>query len=131
MDEAELLASAQVEQIGENAGPLRTVAVLKMLTTLGQEEVLVVRRIAPVWLGFTGSWRRSRCRGRWWRAGKSLIEAVGRCTHARGRRTSGRTRVRHLHRGRVEGQVLTAEGATSPVREAKRAVIPSHSRRRD
>lgn len=50
MDEAQLLTGAEIEQVCENASPLRARTVLKVLANLGEEEVLIVCSIAPVWL---------------------------------------------------------------------------------
>jgi hypothetical protein len=56
MDETQLLTGAEIEQVCENAGPLGARTVLKVLANLGEEEVLIVCSIAPVWLEMRWSW---------------------------------------------------------------------------
>lgn len=48
MHKAQLLASAQVEQIGKDSCALGAGTVLEVLANLGEKEVLVVGGIAPV-----------------------------------------------------------------------------------
>lgn len=83
VNKAQLLASAEVQQIRQHTCALRTGAVLKVLPDLGQEEVLVVRRVAPVRLLVRGSGRGGGCRRGWWRARELLVEIGGGRGHTR------------------------------------------------
>lgn len=83
VNKAQLLASAEVQQVRQDTGALGPGAVLKMLPDLGQEEVLVVRRVAPVRLLMRRAGRCGRCGRRWRRARELLIEVGGGCGHAR------------------------------------------------
>lgn len=107
MDKAELLTGAEVEQVGEDARPLRPGAVLEVLADLGKEEVLVVCCVAPVGLVVRRARRCGRGRRRRRRAGELL--KVG-----RGRRAGGRgvSEAWLLHRrdAVVERWVLPSRG---------------------
>lgn len=50
MYKAQLLAGAEIQQIGKNPCPLRARAILKVLADFGKEKVFVVGSVAPVGL---------------------------------------------------------------------------------
>lgn len=83
VNKTQLLTGAEVQQVRQDPGSLRTGAALEVLADLGQKKVLVIRRVAPVRLLVRRPGRRSR-RRRWWgRACELLIEVGGRSSHAR------------------------------------------------
>jgi len=110
-----------------------------MLAHFSEEEVLVVGGAAPVGLGVGWAWRGGRSRRRRRRAGELLVEVGGWRRHAGRRRPPDGSRLvlRHLVRSlaqqhivaRVERQ-LVVQDTPSPLREAQRARITSHGRRR-
>lgn len=48
MNKAELLTCTEVQEVGEDPGPLGTGAVLEVLAHFGEKKVFVIRSIAPV-----------------------------------------------------------------------------------
>ena len=135
MNEAQLRAGAQVQQVSQDSGSLRTGAVLEVLSDFGKEEVLVVGGTAPVWLALRRARRGGRRGGRWRGAGELLIEVGSRRRHARGRRAThvplllllGHPLGSLLQSAGIgfEGQLL-GEDASSPAREAQRLAVTSH-----
>src|SRR6187549_3340754 len=105
-----------------------------MVAYFGEEEIFVVRCVAPVWLRMGGARRCRRGGRRGWRAGELLVEVGRRRGHARGRGTSNVPTLRHLvhpliqhYATSVQGQLL-AQHATSPLREAQRSLVAVHGR---
>ena len=126
MHKTQLLAGAQIQEIGEKSGSLRAGAFDKMVSKLRKEKILIISRIAPV--GLNIRWTRGGCgRGwRWGRAGELLIKVSCRSAHARGWRSTRRTRLRHLDIMVGVESKLVVEDTAATLRETERPLITGH-----
>lgn len=50
MDKTQLLTCTEIQEVGQDPRSLRAGTVLKVLSDLGEEEILIVSCVAPVWL---------------------------------------------------------------------------------
>lgn len=133
MNKAQLLAGAEIQQVGQNPRSLRTGRVLKVLSDLGKEEVFVVGGIAPVGLAVG---RSRRCRWGWRigrRARQLLIKVGGGRGHVWRRRPSElalllRQLLDSLVQQRVVGieRQLLAEQTPPPLGKAHGSFVASH-----
>jgi hypothetical protein len=99
MDEAELLAGAEGEDVGQEALFLAGGDPVEVRADLGAVDTLDFISIAPVGQAMRRTRRRGRCRGRRGRARHSLLVIGSGGGHAGGRRT---TDVREALRGLVQ-----------------------------
>ena len=126
MNEAQLLACAEVQKISEEPRPLGAAAFQEVLSQVGKKEVFVVGSLTPVGLGVRGTGGGSRSRRRRRRAGQLLVEIGGGRAHTRGRRTPRRPLLGHLRIVGIQNQVIAIEGTSSPLRKTERARVSSH-----
>ena len=133
MNEAQLLAGAQVQHVSEDSCPLWPGAALKVLPDLGEKEVFVIGGIAPVRLAVSRTWRSCR-RGRRWRRARELLVKI-----RHGRRHVGSWRSSHLPRllrqlfnhswaGVCVKSQFLAQYTSPPLGQGPRSIDAVHSR---
>lgn len=123
MYEAQLLAGAKTQEIGQQPSPLTAIALHKVFSHPQQICLLVIPSIAPAQSRVRRPGGRGGCRRRRRRPG-DLFEIGCRCVHA-WCRWAPRPLLRQLHIMRVKRQLLVKDCPPS-LRETERSVVRRH-----